>query len=408
MTQFQRQAIERAARVWPSLNEAAVLDEARRATGLSDFGASDFRERLRLWLSCIEQDEGLGPLGRLGLYNDCVRAATNRLRVEHLLREHSEILSVSIDRPLIITGLPRSGTTHLVNVIATDPRLRSMPLWEGMEPVPAPGEAAAKGGEDPRQVRTRELWTQFEELLPYMPAMHEMAADHVHEDIELQTIDFSSYNIEWTCRAHSWRDWYLTHDRAPHYRYARKVLQALSWFRGPERWLMKSPQHLENLVPLIQTYPDATVVITHRDPIAVIQSILTMLAYGDRLRRARIDLAELAAYWIERVEVLLRACVRDRSAVSPGRSIDVLFHEYVADTGKTLRRIYDLAELELDDASKARIDVYLHSHPRGQHGQVVYDLEGDFAVDVKALRERFHFYYERFPVKQERVAGEKS
>jgi hypothetical protein len=318
LTEHQQQVIAAAATVSLVLSEAAVLDAARACTGLSDFGADDFRDRLRLWIQCVRDDDGLGPLGRLQLFEDFVRLASNRLRVEQLVRRHPEILDIEVRRPIVIAGLPRSGTTHLVNLIAADSRLRSMPLWEGMEPIP---RASARGEADPRIARARAQWGQFETLLPLMPAMHEMAPEHVHEDIELQQIDFSSYNLEWTCRAHAWRDWYLANDQTPHYLYALKVHRALSWIRGPDHWLMKSPQHMENLSPLLRTYPDAVIVLTHRDPVAVIQSIVTMLAYGDRIRRRVMDLPSLAAYWIQRIEILLRACVRDGDALPPARRV---------------------------------------------------------------------------------------
>ena len=343
LTDLQRQAIASAPQV--EMSEQAVLDAARVRTGLDDFGPEDFRERLRVWLTSFEEDSGLGPLGRATMFGEAVRYAASRLRVEDLLRRHPEILEVEIDRPIVIAGLPRSGTTHLVNILAADPRLRSMQLWETMEPIPAADDLSAPGEPDPRFVRTREAWGAFETVLPLMPAMHEMAPDHVHEDIELQGIDFSSYLPEWQSRPYRWRDYYYAHDQTQHYAYGRKVLKALTWLKGPNRWVMKSPPHMENLPALAATYPDATVIVTHRDPVAVIQSAITMLAYGDRIRRRTIDLAELASYWIDRIEHLLRACVRDREAVPPGRSIDVRFHEYMADQKAIIERVYDMSAL---------------------------------------------------------------
>lgn len=386
----------------------AVLTAARTATGLSDFGPADFRERLGVWLAAFEEDAGLGPVGRAGMFGDCVRYASTRLRLVDLWKRHPEIDAVRIDRPVIIAGLPRSGTTHLVNILAADTRLRSMPLWETMEPVPIAGDQPTVPGEDPRFTRTKAMWGGFEALLPLMPAMHEMAPGHVHEDIELQGSDFSTYLPEWLSRPYRWREYYFAHDQTPHYRWGRRVLQALTWLQGPERWVMKSPPHMENFGPLIATYPDATVVVTHRDPVAVIQSAITMLAYGDRLRRRLpLDLGELARYWIERIERLLRACVRDRELLPEGRSLDVLFHDYMADQKGTIRKVCAMADLEFTPEAESRIDAFLAENPRGKHGQVQYDLAGDFGVDVGELRERFAFYYARFPVRREPTAGER-
>ncbi len=401
LTDLQRQAIAHAPKV--TMDEEAVLSAAREATGLSDFGKEGFRERLRIWLQSFEEDTDLGPLGRAGMFGDAVRYASNRLRLEDLLRRHPEILDQRIDRPIIIAGLPRSGTTHLVNILAADPRLRSMPLWESMEPIPAPDDTPTVAGEDPRYTRTREVWGQFEQILPLMPAMHEMAPDHVHEDIELQGLDFSTYLPEWLSRPRRWQEYYFAHDQTPHYAYGKKVLQALTWLQGPDRWVMKSPPHMENLQPLRSTYPDATFVITHRDPLAVLQSAITMIAYGDRIRRQRIDLKELADYWIQRIEHLLQACVRDRDSMPEEQTIDVLFHDYMDDQKSVIERVYTMADLPMTADAARQIDHYLSANPRGKHGKVLYDLGGDFGVDIPALRERFSFYYDRFPVAKEDV-----
>lgn len=399
LSDMQRSAIAAAPAV--AMDRAVVLEAARQATGLDDFGARDFEARLDIWLQSFDEDAGLGPLGRAGLFGDCVRLAANRLKIEDMVKRHPEILDVAIDRPIVIAGLPRSGTTHLVNILAADPRLRSMPLWETMEPVPG------GAGEDRRRARTHEMWGAFETLLPLMPAMHEMAPDHVHEDIELQGSDFSAYIPEWLSRPHRWRDHYLAADQTPHYAYARRTLQLLTWLKGPNRWVMKSPPHMENFGPLMRVYPDATVVVTHRDPVAVIQSAITMIAYGDRIRRQVIDLPGLARYWIDRIETLLRRCVRDRDRLPAGRSLDILFHEYMTDQKAVIARVYALSGLTMTRETEARIDRFLGENPRGKHGQVAYDLAGDFGVDIGALRERFQFYYDRFPVKREPVAGER-
>jgi hypothetical protein len=401
LTPLQRKVLEGAAALPVSFTEDAVLGEARERTGLSDFGADDFRERLGVWLRALEEDAELGPVGRIGAYRDCVRYAANRLRLEDLLRRHPEILEVEIRRPLVIAGLPRSGTTHLLNLVASDRRLRSLPYWESLEPIPDPDEPPGEAGEDPRLTRCRRSYEQQIAISPLLRNMHDMAPEHVHEEIEVQALDFASYELEWIATVPRWRDYYLAHDQTPHYAYLKKGLQALQWLRGPDRWVLKSPQHMEQLVPLLRTFPDATVAITHRDPVAVIASAITMLAYGDRIRRTRVDPPAVAAYWIDRIERLLRACVRDRDTWPEGQSLDVLFHEFMADDLATVERIYALAELPLTAEARGSLEGYMAGNPRGKHGRILYDLEQDFGVDPGLLRERFGFYYERFPVARE-------
>jgi hypothetical protein len=401
LSPVQQAAMKAAAGMPVTLSEDAVLSEACERTGLSDFGPEDFRERLRVQLASVQEDEALGPIGRIGVYRDCVRYAANRLRLEDLLRRHPEIRAVEIRAPIIIAGLPRSGTTHLVNLIAADRRLRSLPYWESLEPIPDSNEIPEQDGEDPRLARCRKGFVAQDAMMPLLRNMHHMTPEHIHEEIEVQALDFSNYELEWIATVPRWRDYYLSHDQTPHYAYLKKVLQALQWLRGPDRWILKSPQHLEQLGPLMATFPDATVALTHRDPLAVVASAATMLAYGDRIRRTRVDPPGVAAYWMDRVEQLLRACVRDRELLPAERSLDVLFHEFMADDVATVERIYELASLPMTPDARAALGAYMEENPRGKHGRIVYDLKADFGLDPDPARERFRFYFDRFEVRPE-------
>jgi hypothetical protein len=401
LTPIQQAAREAAEQMPVEISEQAVLSEARERTGLSDFGADDFRERLRLWCQAVNEDAGLGAVGRIGVHRDIVRYAANRLRFEDLLHRHPEILDVRIQRPIIICGLPRSGTTHLLNLVAADTRLRSLQYWESLEPIPVPGEEPGEDGVDPRLVRSRESYAQQDMMMPLLKNMHDMAPEHVHEEIELMCLDFSSYELEWIATVPRWRDYYLAQDQTDSYAYMKKVLQALQWLRGPDRWILKSPQHMEQLGPLLTTFPDATIVLTHRDPVSVIASAITMLSYGDRIRRKQVDPPAVATYWIDRVEKLLRACVRDRDLLPARQSIDVLFHEFMADDIAMVERIYALAGLEMTKAARGQLDAYMKANPRGKHGRIAYDLKADFGVEPGALRGRFDFYFDRFPIRAE-------
>lgn len=336
------------------------------------------------------------------MFGDSARAAANRLKIHDLLRRHPEILDIRIEAPLIVIGLPRSGTTHLVNLLAADSRFRSMPLWESYEPVPDPndpdGEVAAV---DPRWTRCQAAWEAMQAGAPLVAAMHPMNPDHVHEENELIAPDFSNYNLEWVARAPQWRDYYLGHDQTPHYAYMKTVLQILQWYRPRERWVLKSPQHLEQIGPLMTTFPDATIVVTHRDPVAVVQSTITMLCYGARTAYRTPRPEWYRDYWTDRIGRLLDASLRDRPLLPQGRTTDVLYHEYTADETGTLQRIYASAGIELTEAARREIDAYRTAHPRGAEGQIVYDLRRDFSVSPEEVRSRFSPYLHRFPVRLE-------
>ena len=401
LTDIQRAVMACGEQQQVDFTEAAVLAAARERTGLADFGPEDFRERLQLLLDEWGHDPDMTGSQRANLFGYLVRYASNRLLIHDQWQRHPEILEQEIRRPIIVAGLPRSGTTHLLNLLAADTRFRSLPLWESYEPVPLPTEPLLADGGDPRYQRCAQAWEGMQQVTPLLAAMHPMHPDHIHEELELMGPDFASYNFEWLAPSPRWRDHYYRQDQTPHYRYMRDVLKLLQSRQGPDRWVLKCPQHLEQLPVLQQVFPDATCIITHRDPVAVIQSAVTMIAYGYRMSRKRIDTRAIVDYWCDRVEHLLRACVRDRPHFPSSQSVDVLFHDFMADDMATVTKIYATAGVELTATARAQMQAFIDAHPRGREGKMVYDLKGDFGVDPAALRERFSFYFEQFPIRAE-------
>jgi hypothetical protein len=402
LTSDQRTAIDYIATLDIPLDAETMLAEARRRANCDDFGAPDFRARLDAAIAAVDADADLGPLGRMVIQGRTIRLLTARLLVEDLLRRRPEILDIELPAPIIVMGLPRSGTTHLVNLIAADRRLRSLPFWESLEPVPMPGDGTARDGIDPRFTRCQGDYEMQLQMVPLLPAMHHQYPSAIEEEIELLDIDFSAYTLEFYARVPDWRDLYFTLDQHAHYAYLKKALQVLTYLRGPNQWVLKSPQHLEQIPALLATFPDATFAITHRDPVSVIQSAITMLAYGDRVRRRSIEPEALAEYWVDRIDRLLRACVRDRDLLPADRSVDVLFHEFMADDVAMVERIYEHNNREMTVEARADLDAFMADNPRGKHGRIAYDLRGDFGLDPDDVRARFGYYFDRFPVVAER------
>lgn len=401
LTATQRQVLDHVAGLRIELDPDTLIGDAVERTGLSDFGPPGFRSRLDMYAAAIESDSGNTNLNRLILRNRIVRLLSARLLLVDLLRRHPEIHEIEMVRPIIVVGLPRSGTTHLVNLIAADPRRRALPYWESQEPFPLRGEGPGVDGIDPRYARCAAEYEASKAMTPLMEAMHDRFPEAIEEEIELLDLDFASYVLEWHVRVPRWRDYYFELDQDEHYAFLRTVLKALTFLRGPRRWVLKSPQHAEQLGPLIRTFPDATVAFTHRDPVAVIQSAVTMLAYGDRMRRTDIDPGGLVDYWVDRIERLLRACVRDREVIGDDRSVDIRFHELGGNEMSILERLYDLNGEDLPPEARAALQRYLDDNPRGKHGRMRYDLRRDFDRSADEIRSRFGFYFERFDVKEE-------
>jgi hypothetical protein len=402
LTDVQRQILQYTETKHVDFDIDRMLAEAIAQAGADDLDDTDgFGERLRTHVAAIEADHGLTQLTRTSLRQRVVRLLRNRLSLTDLVKRYPEIESIPIEKPFIVVGMPRSGTTHLVNLIAADPRRRALPYWESQEPIPAYGQGPDISGIDPRYARAKAEHDALMASAPIVAAMHDRFPEAIEEEVELLDLDLAGYVLEWHARVPGWRDYYLRLDQARHYAYMRKVLQALTFLRGPRTWVLKSPQHCEQLGPLMATFPDATVAFTHRDPAAVIQSAVTMMAYSDRLRRTSIDPSWLLDYWTDRVYRLLSACVRDRDLVPAERSIDVSFHHLNGNEVPLLEELYRRGGVELPKQVRSRFQHYLDGNPRGKHGRIRYQLQRDFGTSADELRARFGFYFDRFDVRAE-------
>ncbi|NND81755.1 MAG: sulfotransferase [Gammaproteobacteria bacterium] len=403
-----------------------ILKAASDSTGLNDFGPDDFKQRMAVLLEDYNSDDEMTNVGRGQMYEDLLRCARNRLLIQERLNRTPDIDQLALAPPLSVSGLPRSGTTHLVNLLAADTRFQSLPLWRIQEPFHVSGQEQATVGlkfkawlmrtllgssdtahRDPRYLRCSLRWSGMQIMAPNLAAMHPMNPDHIHEELELMTYDFASNQFEWTAVVPKYRDFYLASDQTPHYEYLLRVLKLLSLQEGSGRaFVLKCVQNPEQLPALKHILPDATAILTHRDPVAVIQSTATMIAYGHRILRSKVDPRAVLDYWTERFEKLLRACVRDREVWPAEQSLDIMFHEFMADQQGTIERIYEHhgqrhPDMQLTAAARQQMDDFIANHPRGKYGRVKYKLKEYFGVDADQLRQRFDFYFDAFPVQPE-------
>jgi hypothetical protein len=222
-----------------------------------------------------------------------------------------------------------------------------------------------------------------------------MTPDEVHEEINLLAMDVSSMFFETMAPMPTWRDFYRSTDQTSAYEYLKRVLKVLQFLRGGDRWVLKSPQHLEQFGPLSTVFPDATFVVTHRDPVSVTKSLTTMMTYLARLNLEPVDPTVVGGYWADRLETMLRACVRDRDLLPADRSIDVRFNEFMADDVAMVERIYAIAGQPFTSDVSRAMDAFMETHPRGRHGGVVYDL-AKFGLDEAERRQALQFYVDRF------------
>ncbi len=376
------------------LDSEAIHRQASADLGLDDFGPRDYLERLDLLLGCYRDLPGLTPTGQVNLFFQMVQLLKNRLLLTDLLRRHPEIHDVDLIPPVVIAGLPRSGTTHLQHLLAATGRFRVLPYWESLEPFTIPAERGVVP--DPRWQRCEMGMTVMHAAVPHLVLMHEIdTPDHIHEEIALLANDFSTMYFETMGDLPAWRDYYRSHDQEPHYAYLRLQLQAMQHQGDGRRWLLKSPQHLEQLPVLDRVLPGATIVVTHRDPVHIATSMATMIAYADRMFRYPAAPQRVGAVWADRLASMLDDLLRDRDELTQTASIDVRFEDFLADQVGTVAEILALAGEEFTDDARAGVADYLTSHERGHLGRVAYRPE-QVGHDPEELRQRFARYAERF------------
>jgi len=371
-----------------ALHARAIAD-----TGLDDFGPDDYRERLDVYLAALHDIDGMHAPGIVNFFGQLSQWLKNRLLLTDLLTRHPEIHNVELLPPVVIAGLPRTGTTHLHNLLGATPSFRTLPYWESFEPFPLPSEEGIEP--DPRAARMDIAVTMMNTLMPHFALMHEMTTEHVHEEIQLLANDFSTMFMETLAYVPRWESYYLAHDQTSTYEYLATQLKALQFLRGGRRWLLKSPQHLEQLPVLDKVFPGVAVVCTHRDPVPVAISMVAMLAYTARTHRSPVPVEDIAAGWIDRLELMLAALVGDRDVIPPGRSIDVSFDDFMADQLGVAEQVYGLVGEPMTDEVRAAMAEYLGGHQRGRLGKVLTSCEM-FGLNEDDLRERFAPYVSRF------------
>jgi len=369
----------------------AALAAAEKATGLSDFGDDAFREGLAVLLETYDTTAGLSEKGRHMNWKRVVDLLATRLRVERALALHPEIREREIRRPLFLTGLPRTGTSALFNLLGRDPVSRPLYLWEGMAPDPV--EGLAPGEPDPRYVEMKATYERMRKDSPEFTRIHFADADTPEECVLPLAATFQHVHNGIEVLMEPYQSWFQALDLHGPYAWYRDVLKMLDWQRPGERWLLKSPAHLWALDVLVDLFPDCCIILTHRNPLEVLASYCSMMEMLFRLRECQPqpDLGPTVLEYLARsLERGLAA--RDRE---PERFIDVRFDDFVADNMATIDRIYAHFDLPFPDATRALLQAHARANPRGKHGAHQYDLE-KFGLSNAAVKARLASYIERF------------
>lgn len=370
----------------PGLDEEAVCRVAMRRTGLTDFGDPDFRDGLREVLASAARDARLTFLGRVAFRDWVVKNLVNRLLFAEARKRSPQRFTRPLIPPIIILGLPRSGTTLLHRLLALDPAHRGVPLWELLRPFPA-------GRPDWRRLDVAWRAGLQRALTPELDRKHFVRPDSPEECIWIQSLTFVSVSFWVLAPVYGYLEWYSERDRRAAYREYRLLLDVLQATDPERRLVLKAPAHTGALGILGETVPDALLIQTHRDPVVACTS-LNSLTYSTHASVSdALDVHRMAE---ANVGFLARELGRNLAARDAAPAVhDVHYEELIRDPVGTVKRIYTRFGLEWSEAYEARLLAYLREHPREEHGRHTYRAR-DFGQTEAAIAERFAAYSERF------------
>ncbi len=385
-------------------NRDRLVTEAVARAGADDFGEDTWQEGLDLLVDGFPSESQLNDVGVEIAAGDLVNNLAIRLGIIDWRRRHPDVADVGIQRPIVIVGQPRTGTTILYDLLALDPGLRAPLTWEVDRPLPPPETATYET--DPRIAEVDETLAMADSLIPGFTSFHPMGATLAQECVRITAGDFRSMIFPIQFRLRTYNRW-LLHDAdlRPAYRWHRLFLQHLQSRHPAQQWLLKSPAHLWHLDELAGEYPDALVVQTHRDPLKVIASTSALAAHLRRMASDEPDIVEIAADYADDIFLGLDRGIdaRDRGVIPPERIVDVQFAAFVADPIATVRQIYLALGRQLDDLTAQRMRQFLDKNPGDGGGGGTRYRFADTGLDSDALRERAAAYQDYFRVESEPV-----
>ena len=380
------------------LNADALMNAAAAETGLANFGDEGFIEPLKVYLESVGAESQLTDMGELAFKQDTLRLLVNRLKVQDALAKNPEILEEKVDDPIIIMGIPRTGTTKLQRMIASDPQIQSLPLWRIQYPAPL----SETGPEDVMQriALAAEMTRTLETAFPGFLAAHPMEPEAPEEEALLQHMSFTNISHPMFYRAPSYYNWILEHRDIRNYTELRASLQYIQWQDGGRNsrpWVLKSPIHLGELDHIVETFPNATLVYCHRDPVQAVPSFCGLMEYiwlsrgiGD------IDLDEVGSFFCKiNAEMWRRNLQQRHNLPSKLKSVDLHFDQIRSEPLATIQQIYELHGLEFTAKAKQAIAQWEKENPADKFGKHTYTLER-YGLSADSVRESFEFYYHYF------------
>jgi hypothetical protein len=352
-----------------------LVTRACERAGLDDFGGDSWREGLGLLVESCESAPGVNPGGREFVYGQFGDALWNRLRVVDYVKCHPEVLDEQVERPLVVLGLPRTGTSLASYLLDQDRMRRSLLTWEAEDSVPPSTPDTLRT--DPRCLKKKAELDVLEEGLKAanIPLVHWDEADGPTECVFVQNQDFKAYLWEAFMPTPSYADWLLQTDMSSAYAYERMVLQVLQ-SRAPGTWSLKMPSHAVHIETLLATYPDARIVWAHRDPFKSTASFLRLNYLSRAVMGADIDVDVIVPNVLRQLREHVDRPLATRRRIGDGRFFDLHYADLVRDPVAVMRSLYDWVGDDLTVSTEQAMLDWLDAHPQDRHGAAPYSLEG--------------------------------
>ena len=382
------------------LDTTSLLAETCARTGLSDFGEDSFREPLARLVRAIEDEAHLTPMGRSAQRMRIIGLLTARLLREAWIARHPEIDEEQVDVRFVVVGFPRTGTTLLHRILAQDPRCSWIAWWECRHPSASLDWQVETAGQqvDPRIARAQAEVAAMIDANPALAAVHPLDALAPDEDVMLLEHAFQSSPPAGLMNVPGYLRWHLEQDGAGAYADHARWLRFLQWQKrmrgepvGP--FVLKAPHHMVHLEQLLERYPGATIVQTHRDPLETLPSLASMALEFRRLTSDIVHPSECADYALTTARSRLERAERVRRAFGGRRFVDVWFGDVVSDALAVIERIYTSIGLELPASVRERMALHVAENGRDRRPAHGYTLE-QFGLDAEAIRREFAGYRE--------------
>jgi hypothetical protein len=378
------------------LEAASLIEGACTRTGLDDFGGTTWEEGLTRLVDALNAEATLTESGQMILEMRIGMLLANRLRITAVLDANPEIVDEAVEGPLFIIGLPRTGTTALSNLVAADPQIRSVRLWESSDPVPPP-EAATQDS-DPRIDQARHGLEAMYETFPRMRSLHLQTATGPTECQDLLGMEFRTAHFDGMARVPSYAAWAMNCDMSTAYAFHRRVLQLLQWHCPPRFWHLKTPVHMLALDDLRAAYPGAKFIWTHRDPAAVLGSVCSLIAYTRSWVSDRDDADELGREQLGLWAEAIRRAMDFRDRLGEEWFADIGFASLQSDPVAAVADAYQRLGLHLGEG-RGPVEEWARAHPPGAHGVHEFALD-EFGLEVSTVRHAFAAYLDRFAVSE--------